>query len=288
MTLPVLPAPRRRRGRSVQRASPLISRVRLAASFVLLLTGAGLHSLTTSPVFALDPGAVSVDGLRYTDPDTARAALALPDGGNVFRLRTTDIERSLRELPAVRGAQVRVLLPDTVSVAVEERTPILAWRRGDTALLADVEGRLFAVATASDPLPTIDDGRTAGPRLAIGGSLAALDLEVARLLGAVRPSDVASEAAALSVSIDDVDGWVMQATGWRAVFGHYTVESTPPSDIEAQVACLRALLAGRERAVDSVTLALSSDACGTYRERTEPTATEDPSPDAGGRPSRRP
>jgi hypothetical protein len=288
MTLPVLPAARRRRGRSVQRASPLVSRVRLAASFVLLLTAAGLHSLTTSPVFALDPGAVSVDGLRYTDPDTARAVLALPDGGNVFRLRTTDIERSLRELPAVRGAQVRVLLPDTVSVAVEERTPILAWRQGDTALLADVEGRLFAVATAGDPLPTIDDGRTDGPRLAIGGSLAPLDLEVARLLGAVRPSDLASEAATLTVSIQDLDGWVMQApTGWRAVFGHYTVESTPPSDIEAQVACLRALLAGREGAVDSVTLALSSDACGTYRERTQPTATVGPSPDAG-RPSRRP
>ena len=54
-----------------------------------------------------------------------------------------------------------VTFPDTVVVEVTERTPILAWRVGDSTFLADRDGVLFALATggADDGLPSVADGR---------------------------------------------------------------------------------------------------------------------------------
>jgi POTRA domain-containing FtsQ-type protein len=273
---------RRARRRSVSRASTVFTRARLVAAGMLLVTTAALHQLTTSPVFALDPTTVTIAGLRYTDADAARDSLGL--GGdqrlNLFRLRTSDLERSLSSLPTISRAEVRVVLPDAMYVSVVEREPILGWRSGDRVLLVDVSGTVLAIASTADiAMPVIEDRRANAPQLEVGSTLAALDLEVARLLGAVGPEQVGSTAPSVSLVVEEADGWVLEvADGWRAVFGHYTVAARPPSTtIPEQVACLRGLLADRESRIESVTLALSTDACGTFRERGEPTASPRPS-----------
>lgn len=289
MALPVRLPRSRRRGRSIYRASAGISRTRLVAALALMVTGGSLYWLTTAEAFALDPSSIKLDGLRYTDAAVARAALGLEEDArpNLFRLRTSHLESALLALPPVRDARVEVELPDRLHVSVEERVPILVWAHGGTALLADVEGRLFAPAGADVGLPSIYDARTSTAVPQVGDRLDDLDLQAARLLGAVRPADLGSSAASLSLSIQDDEGWVMEAPiGWRAVFGHYTVSLRPPTSIEMQVACLRGLLATGEGAVEQVTLSLSDDRCGTF----VPHATPSPpsSERSGAPPSRRP
>lgn len=271
-------------------ASSTLTRTRLAAAFVLLLSGGALYGLTTSPVFALDPGSVAVGGLRYTDPAAARAALGLDDGrhGNLFHLHTARLEAALMSLPTVRSARVQARLPDQLQVSVEERVPILVWRHAGAAWLVDVEGVILAPAPLGEDLPTVDDQRStglsapsgaalmSGDQSASGARVAPLDLEVARVLGAVTPAHLRSAASELSLSVSDAEGWVMESDrGWRAVFGHYVPQSRPPASIAEQLTCLHALLVSQPEAVAEVTLSPSDDACGTYRPRPSPTAAPD-------------
>lgn len=287
MRLPVRPGPRKSRRRAVTRASAVISRVRLAAAFVMLVTAGGFHSLATSPVFALDPATIRIHGLEHTDPVAAQVAMGVAHGPNLFRLRTTDLVGSLRELPTVRDAHVGVRLPSALEVVVQERAAIMIWSRAEAGMLADVDGMLFAPAGSGEGVvPVIHDRRSEGVALTVGTSLPPLDLEVARLLGAVGPVQLASASTSLTLSVEDRDGWVLASPiGWRAVFGHYTVALRPPSQLDDQVACLAALLASGEAAVASVTLAVSASGCGTFREA--PQASPSDGPRRGGDPSTR-
>lgn len=291
MTLPVRPSrkARRRPGRDSAR----LTRTRLVAAFVLLLSGGALYGLTTSPVFALDPAAVAVEGLRYTDPEAAHAALGLKDDQhtNLFHLRTGGLEAALMTLPTVRSASVQVRLPDELHVSVEEREPILLWRHAGRAWLVDVDGVILAAAPAEEELPAIADQRSGAPlaprgemvggaQMAPGATVAPLDLAVARVLAAVTPAHLGSSASMLALSVGDAEGWVVESDrGWRAIFGHYAPETRPPDSIQGQLTCLHALLLSESEAVAEVTLSLSDDACGTYRPRPSPP----PAPDRSGR-----
>jgi hypothetical protein len=93
-------------------------------------------------------------------------------------------------------------------------------------------------------------------------------------------------APAVSLTVTDEEGWVMEAVDWRAIFGHYTPALRPVSTIEGQVACLRGLLATGESAVEEVTLSLSPERCGTFRPRSTP--TPGPTPRPGDPQTRRP
>ena len=315
MTLPVRQPRSARRRRYGDRASSRLTRIRLLAALVLLASGGALYGLTTSPVFALDPGSVRIDGLRYTDPVAAQAALELQPGThpNLFHVPTARLEAALMTVPTVRAASVRTRLPDELLVLVEERVPILRWRQTGGEWLIDVDGAVLAQAPADEDLPLVDDQRStaaaasaapaasalpvasvaAGPsavpvpssgsstlggpatELVPGARIASLDLEVARVLGAVTPAHLAEAGSTLALSVTDADGWVIESdSGWRAVFGHYAPESRPPSSIQGQLTCLRALLLS-EKTVADVTLSLSDDGCGTFRSR--PSAQPAPS-----------
>jgi hypothetical protein len=208
---------------------------------------------------------------------------------NIFRIATRDIESRIERLPAVRAATVTATLPDRVRVAIVERSPMLAWRVGQEGWLIDGDGVLFAPASLLDAaelgdgasgsrLPAVDDRRNrAAP--AIGERVDPLDLAVVRLLATVTPAMLGSRAPALFLSVDDEDGYVLEAPGtWRASFGFYTPVLRPPDLIPRQVQCLGALLAREESTLGEVTLSLAEDACGTYRVR--------PTGRPGGRPDR--
>jgi hypothetical protein len=225
-------------------------------------------------------------GARITGEAAVRAATELPADRlvNIFRIAGGDMERRIEALPAVLDAQVRATLPDRVEIAVTERTPMLTWRVGTDAWLADGKGFLFAAASALDGgalgsgatgsrLPAVDDRRS-GETLGLGGTLGSLDLEVVRLLLTITPAMIRSDAPELFLSVNDTEGYVLEAPDrWRAVFGPYTPVLRPPSIIPAQVQCLDALLAAREAEVGLVKLSLSDDACGTFQPRVTPRPT---------------
>lgn len=285
-----------RRGARVQRQTRFVSRTRLLAAVGLMAVSGTLYWAVTDPQFVVDPAAVTIEGVTYADLATVRADLGLDDasingGRNVFRLPTDDMERRIEALPPVLAAVVDASLPNTLRVKVHERVPIFVWHTGDAAWLVDRAGVVIAAADlAADPvaaaLPQITDERSNQPALAPGDRLAAMDLEAARLLGAVTPADLGSVASAIALSINDTDGWVMSVPGgWRAVFGNYTPDLHTTADIPKQVQCLASLLADPKLTITTVVLATAPDRCGTF---VEASPTPKVKPGGGPRQSPRP
>ena len=256
-----------------RRSLRVLSPVRAGGLLGLLVAGLLLRLATTSPVFGLE----RVDGpsLRWTSAEALDAAVGVAPGTNVFEIDTAPIEARLRALPAVAGATVRIGLPASLELQVDERQPILAWRVGETVFLADRDGRLFATvdaaAVTSLGVPTVVDARVASPfTITVGGSLDPIDLDVATRLASLVPADLGSAATRLTVRVDDTDGYVVRGVTqpWRAIFGIYTPTVRTPDLIPGQVQLLRSLLAGREPSLDRVVLADASN--GTYTLRATP------------------
>jgi hypothetical protein len=237
------------------------------------------------PTFRVDPRTVTVVGARFTDASRVREVTGLVGDSrpSLFVLATRRMEADLERMPTVVRADVTATLPDRVAIAIVERTPMVAWMVGDRGYLVDVEGVVlgptsaFAASELGDgstgsSLPALSDAR-AGTALVPGERVDPVDLAAVRLLGAVTPALIESQAPALMLSVDDDSGYVLEWPGrWRAVFGHYTRTLLPPDRIPAQVRCLRELLREREESVVGATLAVSADRCGTFLPGTpEPT-----------------
>lgn len=243
-----------------------------------MLAAGFLFTFVTGPTaFALTR--TDLPALTWTDEQALSDALALPEGGNVFRLDTGPLEAALRALPGVASADVSIQLPDAaLIVMVEERVPVLAWQVGDVRFIADRDGTVFATMAKAAQLPTgvtvVEDRRTAGlnAALAVGTRIDAVEFDVATRLGSLTPGDVGSAAPRLKVFITELDGFIVQAPGgWTAVFGLYSPATRSTDMIPGQVRLLRSLLAGREGSLARIILASATD--GTYIPKATPKAT---------------
>lgn len=265
----------------IQRRSSLISRTRLLAALGLAAVSAAFYWASVGREFVVDPSAVTIDGATYADVAQVRADLGFgPDDGsaastssrNLFRLRTDEMQQRIQALPAVLSASVVASLPNLLAVVIHERVPIFVWSVGDTFWLVDRAGILLASATlpadaGAAALPRIRDLRSGEAAAKLGDQLAPLDLDAARLLGAVTPADLSSAATELDISVEDADGWVISVPdGWRAVFGQYTPDLHKTDEIPRQVQCLASLLANREASIGNVVLSVAPDRCGTFTE----------------------
>ena len=97
---------------------------------------------------------------------------------------------------------------------------------------------------------------------------------------ALTPEIVGTSYDQLSVSVDDTDGYVVEAepNGWRAVFGQYTPNLRPVDIFDRQVQCLRARVGQDEQLIQTIFLAPLEEGCGTYLPRTTPAPVESASP----------
>ncbi|HEU0236547.1 MAG TPA: FtsQ-type POTRA domain-containing protein [Candidatus Limnocylindrales bacterium] len=264
---------RGRRSTRIRRASAGLTPVRAGALLAMLASAAAIYGAASSPAFGLVH--LELEGVRYSDESAVRTRLAVPAGVNLFTLATDPLEARLRELPTVAAARVTVRLPDSLSVSLIEREPVMIWQVGERRLLAGADGVLFARLGEVPPpgaadLPVVDDRRAAAISLGVGWRLDPVDFDAATRLAAVRPVDVGSVAPAVSVSVTDDMGYVMTTGegGWTAVFGFYTPSLRTPELIPGQVRLLRSLLDGREATVERVILASETD--GTYIPRATP------------------
>jgi len=244
----------------------------------------------TNERFDLDPANVSISELVYTQPDVIRTAINLPEDAapNVFRIGTHDMQRALESLPAVAAANVRVDLPNSLVVDVTERTPTFVLISGDTAFILDRDGHVLdgveRGGASEIGLPIVIDNRVDfAPDLEIGGVLDQVSLDADLRLAALTPEIVGTAYEHLRVSVDDADGYVLEAepNGWRAVFGQYTPNLRPVDLIDRQVQCLRSRVGQDEEKIAVIYLAPLDDGCGTYLPRT----TAGPSPDESASPA---
>jgi hypothetical protein len=257
-----------RRTRPVRRASAGLTPVRAAAILGMLTSAGAIYGLTASSAFGLS--VVDVFGATFTGAATVTERLALATGQNLFDIATEPLEADLREIPAVAAADVSIGLPDRVSVSIVERKPIVVWQVGERRLLVDGNGYLFAelgpttTGPAVDSLPVVSDSRAAASTLAVGGTLDPVILDAASRLASLKPGDVGSSAAGLTVAVTDEHGFVVGSgpNGWEAWFGFYILSVRSTDLIPGQVQLLKTLLAGREANV--ATVILGDDRDGTY------------------------
>jgi cell division septal protein FtsQ len=279
----VRPAGRRslghaRRTRSVKRASAGLSSVRAGAALVMLVSGAAIYGVSASSAFGFSR--LTIDGAHFTAEQAVRDQLQVLDGTNLFGLSTETLAGRVRTLPTVADAAVSVGLPDTLSVTLIERVPLLIWAVGNRDYLVDRDGTLFAEAGEPAPgdaahLPRLEDKRASATALTVGSRLDPVDLDAATRIGSLTPADVGSSAPGLRLSVTDQNGFVVRsdvADGWTAIFGFYTPTLRTPELVPGQVRLLRSKLAeAGESTVERVVLA--SDTDGTY----VPKASAEPS-----------
>ncbi len=280
-----------RRARSVRRRSAGLTPTRAGALLALVVALAGLYGATSSGAFGLKRTEVS--GVTWTSQDAVLAALAIPDGQNLFTLDTTELSKRLASIPAIRGASITVALPDEVRVDVAERVALLAWQVGADRYLVDEDGMVFGRIDATSPeaaakLPLVDDQRAAAATIAVGDTLDPVILDAARRLGSLRPADLGTAASRLEIQLDDAQGFSLNAdpVGWSAVFGFYTPTLRTTDLIPGQVRLLRSMLAGRED--DVLRVILADDRSGTYVPRDSETPSGEPKPAKTPKPAKSP
>jgi cell division septal protein FtsQ len=285
----VRPAGRRslghaRRSRTIKRASAGLSSVRAGAALAMLVSAAAIYGVAASSAFGFSR--LTIDGERFTSEEAVRDQLAVSSGANLFGLSTEALAARIRSLPTVADASVTVGLPDTLSVSLVERVPLLVWRVGDRGYLVDRDGTLFA--QVGDPAPgdaanlaRLDDRRASAAGLTVGSRLDAVDLDAATRIGSLTPADVGSSAPNLRLSVTDQNGYVVRSgadDGWTAIFGFYTPTLRTPELIPGQVRLLRSKLAeAGESTIERVVLA--SDTDGTYIPKRTPEPSPEPSPE---------
>ena len=267
----------------------VINRWRVAGFLLAAAAAIWGTFLVTSHTFDLDPAKVRVSELRYTSADLVRQVIDLPASStpNVFRVDTQKMERALASLPAIARADVAVVLPDAMVIEITERTPTFLLSTPAGSFVVSSDGYVLDALPSQSPdaqvdLPAVRDGRVqfAIP-LQVGGRLDDISLDAALRLLAVTP-DVIGSSHSVFVSVDDTDGYVLNAQdSWRAIFGHYTPNLRPVDLIDRQVQCLRSLIAPGEDQVNVIYLAPQGEHCGTYvpgRTNGLPGATTTPTP----------
>jgi hypothetical protein len=226
--------------------------------------------LLTNSTFQLEAPRVSGE-LRFVDGQQTVAATLTGEHPNVFQINTDAIRRRLLTQPAIADASVAVVLPNTLEVALSERTPVFAITRSGATAVVDGSGQVLALVDPSLPaalaIPVINDQRTGSAQaLEDGISIDPIDVAAILQLGALTPRVVESTATSLALSVRDDDGFVLtaQPSGWQAIFGQYTPNLRPTDIIPRQVQCLRSLVAAAETNLKTVYLSPLDDGCGTY------------------------
>ena len=258
----------------------LIAPGRVTGLVLMLATAGAMGWLVTSDQFAVGgnpiKGPIEVLGLNYTDFEAVLDAIDLtsPNGSNAFAVRTNEIRRRILDLPSVADAVVHVVLPNSLEVAVTERTAVLVVARPGATYPIDAAGVVLEARAANAPTllqyPYIYDQRgDLGIAYEVGQKIDPTELAAMLQIGALTPTLVGSNALSLQFSADDTDGFVVSPGpgSWRAVFGFYTPTLRPPTEIAKQVQCLRSLLATGESTIGTIYLAPADDRCGTYLPR---------------------
>jgi cell division protein FtsQ len=122
----------------------------LGIAFVIGLA-VSMVGLYFSPVLRVQQ--VSVTGTTALDPAEV-ASLADIDGQSMVSSTFSGAEARIAALPQVRSVEIKRHWPDSIEIAVTERTPWATWSEGDADYTIDDTGFVLAT-TAADAGPII-------------------------------------------------------------------------------------------------------------------------------------
>jgi cell division protein FtsQ len=87
---------------------------------------------------------IVVEGQVNLKDEDILAALGISTGQSLFGFDAQEAQQRLLQLRMVRSARVMRLLPSTLLVEIEERSPFARWQHGDRTDLIDREGAVLS------------------------------------------------------------------------------------------------------------------------------------------------
>lgn len=141
------------RRREVRRERQRQRRRRTLFVVLLLAILAALFAIERSALVALDE--VRVVGTERLTADQVREAAGLELGTSTLRLRLSNVEQQVTDLPLVAVADAQRLDPLTVQIEVQERQPSLVAVGDGTSVLVDREG-VVLIEEQLDGLPVVE------------------------------------------------------------------------------------------------------------------------------------
>jgi cell division septal protein FtsQ len=212
---------------------------RIGSLALAALALAGLVALLVAPTFHVHR--IEVSGNQRMTADQVVAAAGLQHPGSVFQVDPSDTERRLEVSTWVRAASVSALLPDRVSIHVDEWQPAAVYRAagGGPWYLSDEAVVLGPVDGGAGGLLEVDGPAQPQPRTgraAMDRALLVALVNIQRGLPGLIGQDVQS------FTIDSCGNLTMNAAaGWKAQFG---LVNTPEdlATLESKLAALKALV----------------------------------------------
>lgn len=179
---------------------------RMASFSMVLLLGTLLIRLLTDPALFVDGinlgGAALVPGEEiYAESGVARQ--------HIFWVNPVEVQEKVAAIPGIASATVEVKWPNTVTLIVVERIPVVTWVEGDQQWWVDAAGQRFkARGTLPGLLPiTLDDPGKTYEQIPVAAIEGALQLK------ALRPNiEMLHYDAAHGLSYQD-------GRNWRGYFG---------------------------------------------------------------------
>jgi cell division protein FtsQ len=125
-------------------------------ALVLVVVVAVLAVLGSS-LFAVDR--VSVTGNVYTDPAGLSAVVDDLRGTPVLLVDTDEVQAQLEAIPWVESARVTTQFPNSASIEIRERTPVVSMFGEDSrSRVLDADGRVLAVVDGQPVAPVLISG----------------------------------------------------------------------------------------------------------------------------------
>ena len=136
---------------------------------------------------------VEVSGAERLGEAEVRAAADVPDGEPLARVDLATVQARVQALADVRAAEVTRTWPDTVTITLEERTPVAVVEIGGTLRALDTDGVVFGqYKSPPEGLPRVqtpaDTGRDA--LLEAAGVVSALPVDLTRRVDHVEVATV--------------------------------------------------------------------------------------------------
>jgi cell division septal protein FtsQ len=216
---------------------PLVSHLRVNGAWdtqrvicsMMFLTAAWLLlQCLTAPGFAVGtPVVVGNKGLAASEIIDAVHGV---QGRNIFLIDSGQLVQSVKKLPGVKDAQVRLELPNRVVIEIIDQEPQVIWEARGARFLVDGEGEVIKPATGTGRFLLISDPNPKAEPLTPGKRVDKRAIATVQQLELLMPNQVKSYEWSANVGIT-----VVTQDGWRATFGW-------DDNLDAKMEVLRATL----------------------------------------------
>jgi hypothetical protein len=126
---------------------------RLASAAIFILAGLGLYAIWEAPVFKVN--SVKLVGGNRVSSQEIQNIIPLK-GQRMLTIMPGQIATVIRNaFPVLADVQVTVGIPDSITVSLEERKPVLAWEQDDSTQWISADGIAFEPKGDAKDLVTI-------------------------------------------------------------------------------------------------------------------------------------